>query len=104
MNRHVVAAMLAVVCTACVPPIVKTSAVTPVGDGTYLVVSKPSYNTNWNDIRFAALKAARDYCGQDKKMLPVNTKTHGTSRLGEQEMELRFECAPGRKSDVAGAG
>jgi len=99
MKRHVVAAMLVVVCTACVPPTIKTSAVTPVGDGTYLVVSKPSYATNWSDIRFAALKAARDYCaGQDKKMLPAHTRTHGTSRLGEQDMELWFECAPGSNS------
>lgn len=104
MNRHVIVAMLAVICTACVPPVVKTSAVTPLRDGTYLVVSIPSYHTNWSDIRFAALKAARDYCGQDKKMLPVNTKTHGTSRLGEQDFELRFECAPGGKSDVVRAG
>jgi len=98
MKRHVVAAMLVVVCTACVPPVIKTSAVTPLRDGTYLVVSTPSYHTNWSDIRFAALKAARDYCGQDKKMRPVNTKTHGTSRLGEQDMELWFECAPGSNS------
>ena len=101
MNRHVVAAMVAVVCTGCVPPVVKTSAVTPLRDGTYLVVSTPSYNTNWNDIRFAALKAARDYCaGQDKKMLPVHNRTHGTSRLGQQDMELTFECALDKHSSV----
>ncbi|WP_250633517.1 hypothetical protein [Pinirhizobacter soli] len=94
MNRHVVAATVAVVCTACVPPTIKTSAVSPVGDGAYLVVSEPSYNTNWNDIRFQTLKAARDYCaGQDKKMLAVSTRTHGTSRLGNQDMELTFRCA-----------
>ncbi|WP_250623308.1 hypothetical protein [Pinirhizobacter soli] len=95
MNRHIVAAMLAVVCTACVPPTIKTSAVAPVGDGTYLVVSKPSYNTNWNDIRFQTLQVARDYCaGQDQKMLAINTRTHGTTRVGDQDLELRFRCAP----------
>jgi|GEM_PF-5724821 hypothetical protein len=99
MNRQVVAATLAVVCTACVPPIIKTSAVAPGGDGTYLVVSVPSYNTNWSDIRFQTLQVARDYCaGQDKKMLAISTRTHGTTRLGNQDMELRFECAPRRNS------
>jgi len=93
MNRNAVAAMLAVVCAACVPVTIKTSAVTPVGDGTYLVVSKPSYATNWKDIRLQTYHAADDYCaGQAQKMQAVKMKTHGTPRLGEQDMELTFRC------------
>lgn len=93
MNRYAVAAMLAVVCTACVPVTIKTSAVTPAGEGTYLVVGKPSYATNWRDIRLQTFQAANDYCaGQNQKMQAVKTKTHGTSRLGQQDLELTFLC------------
>ena len=93
MNRYGVAAMLAVVCTACVPVTIKTSAVTPAGEGTYLVVGKPSYASDWRDIRIQTFQAATDYCaGQNQKMQAVKEKTHGTSRLGAQDLELTFRC------------
>lgn len=101
MNRHIAATILALACTACVPAVINTSAVTPSGNGAYLVVGKPSYNTNWNDIRFKTLEVAEDYCAeQGKRMRQVGVKTHGNTKAGGQDYQLTFECSPS-KADVA---
>lgn len=87
---------LTLVVTGCgAPIIIRTSDVTPAGSGNYLVVAKPSDNTDWSDIRIKALTAADAYCvNQGRKMEQVNVDTHGTSGWGQQEYELTFRCTP----------
>ena len=92
--RKLLATAVLMGCTACSPLTIRTSEIVPAGSGNYLVVAKPSDNTDWSDIQLKALKAANEFCGsQDKKMEQVHVDTHGTVHWGQQEYELTFRCA-----------
>jgi hypothetical protein len=95
MKRIACLASLALV-AGCAPLVIKTSDVAPAGDGNYLVVAKPSDNTDWSDIELQALKSANAYCsGQGKQMHKVSVETHGTVGWGQQEYALTFSCTSG---------
>lgn len=80
--------------SACAPLTIKTSDVVPAGSGNYLVVAKPSDNTDWTDIKMKALAAANSHCeAQGKQMEQVSVETHGTVGWGQQEYALTFRCA-----------
>lgn len=85
--------MSLVLVAGCAPLVITTSDVTPAGDSSFLVVAKPSDNTDWSDIQLTALKVANAYCAeQGKQMHQMNVETHGTVGWGQQSYALRFRC------------
>jgi hypothetical protein len=79
--------------TACAPLTIKTSDVVSAGSGNYLVVAKPSDNTDWSDIQLKALAAANAWCdARGEQMQQVNVETHGAAHWGQQSYGLTFRC------------
>jgi hypothetical protein len=95
MKRVIVVAAAAALCVGCAAQPIKitTSDVAPASDGNFLVVAKPSDNTDWTDIQVQALKSADNYCvSKGKQMHQMSVETHGTSGWGQQEYALTFRC------------
>lgn len=91
--KRTVCLLSIVLVSGCAPLVINTSEVTPAGDGNFLVVAKPSDNTDWSDIQLKALTTANGYCtSRGGQMHQVNVETHGTTGWGQQEYELTFRC------------
>lgn len=72
------------------------TAVTPAGDGKYMIGAHDMWGMeSWTEIKARALTEASAYCDkQGKQMAVENMKTHGARGWSDTEASLVFRCDP----------
>ncbi|MGV8996723.1 MAG: hypothetical protein ACOH12_07245 [Parvibaculaceae bacterium] len=70
------------------------SEVTPVGKDTYSVGSQVRGGMeSWAEVKALAVAQANSYCeAQGRKIVVIDTKTHGARGWTPQEAEVTFKC------------